>query len=74
MSTGHVQNPEVDFSKLQLLDEVLRHRAADPIQTNLLAFPNSGFADYEYFTGKALDRYTDAAAWHYTKANLRVVR
>lgn len=76
MSNNHAdENPEIDLSKFQLLHEVFRHRAADPIQTNLMAFPKSGFADYEYFTGKVLDRFTDAAAWHYyAKANLRTVR
>lgn len=75
MSNNHAdENPEIDLSNFQLLHEVFRHRAADPIQTNLMAFPKSGFADYEYFTGKILDRFTDAAAWHYAKVNLRTVR
>ena len=39
-----------------------------------MAFPRVGFADFEYFTGKALDQFTDAAAWHYAKANLKMVR
>ena len=74
MSNNHAENPAIDLSKFQLLHEVFRHRAVDPVQTNLIAFPKSGFADYEYFTGKVLDRYTDAAAWHYAKSNLRTVR
>ena len=67
-------NSEIDFSKFQLLHEVFRHRAADPIQTKLMAFPRVSFADFEYFTGNTLDRFTDAAAWHYAKANIRTVR
>lgn len=74
MSDYQTMNSEVDFSKFQLLHEVFRHRAADPIQTKLMAFPRFGFADYEYFTGRDLDQFTDAAAWHYAKANLRTVR
>lgn len=74
MSNGHAGNPEIELSKFQLLHDVFRHRAADPIQTPLMAFPKSGVADYEYFTGKVLDRFTDTAAWHYTKANLQTVR
>ena len=74
MADDHAKNPENDFSKFQLLHEVFRHRAADPIQVPLMAFPKSGFADYEYFTGEILDRFTDTAAWYYTKANLRTVR
>ena len=73
MSDDHVKNPEVDFSKFQLLHDVSRHRAADPVQTNLLAFPKSSFSDYEYFTGKTLDSFTNAAACCYTKMNLRMV-
>ena len=73
MAVDRAENPEIDFSKFQLLHDVFRHRAADPVQTNLLAFPKSSFADYEYFTGKILDRFTDAAAWRYTKMNLRMV-
>ena len=73
MSNYHKQNPETDFSNFQLLHELFRHRAADPIQTNLLAFPKLGFADYEYFTGESLDRFTDGAAWHYYKTNPRRV-
>ena len=74
MSDHQAINPETDFSKFQLLHEVFRHRAADPIQTKLMAFPRVGFADFEYFTGKTLDQFTDAAAWHYAKANLQIVR
>ena len=74
MSNNHADNPEIDLSRFQLLHEVFRYRAADPIQTNLMAFPKSGFADYEYFTGSVLDRFTDTAAWHYAKANIRTVR
>jgi len=73
-SNDHAENPEIDFSNFQLLHEVFRHRAADPIQLPLMAFPKSGFADYEHFTGKILDRFTDKAAWHYDKANLQTVR
>ena len=67
-------NSEIDFSKFQLLHEVFRHRAADPIQTKLMAFPRAGFKDFESFTGKALDQFTDSAAWYYAKANLQTVR
>ncbi|MCJ1381650.1 hypothetical protein MMC17_004761 [Xylographa soralifera] len=71
MSEVHKKNPEIDLSKFQLLHEVFRHRAADPVQVPLMAFPKLGFADYEYFTGKILDRFTDTAAWHYMKIRLR---
>ncbi|KAL6720006.1 hypothetical protein ACLMJK_001927 [Lecanora helva] len=67
-----LQNPPYDWSKFRLLDDVLRDRATDPVQRPLMAFPKSprGSDDFEYHTGKDLDRYTDEAAWFYTKANL----
>ncbi|KAL8940475.1 MAG: hypothetical protein Q9216_002804 [Gyalolechia sp. 2 TL-2023] len=63
-------NPPVDFSHFHLLDDVFRVRATDPVQVPLLAFPKSQAADFEYFTGKDLDRFTDEAAWYYSKADL----
>lgn len=65
---GEHGNPPVDLSQFHLLHQVLRIRAADPIQVPLLAFPKSlrGAADFEYFTGKDLVRLTDEAACHYS--------
>lgn len=66
-------NPPVDLAEYQLLHQVLRHRAADPIQVPLLAFPKRGYADYEYFTGADLYRFADCAASIYEKQGLRTV-
>ena len=73
---GDHQNPPVDFSDFRLANDVFRLRALDPVQMPLMAFPKSarGIADFEYYAGKDLDRFTDEAAWHYAKANLDVVR
>ena len=73
---GDLENPPYDFSKFRLLDDVFRQRATDPIQKPLMAFPRSprGVDDFEYHTGKDLDRYTDEAAWFYKRANLATVR
>ena len=67
------ENPPIDLSSFHLLHDVFRVRAADPIQVPLLAFPKTRAADFEYFTGKDLDRFTDAAAWHYVKAEMSMV-
>ena len=56
-------NSPVDVGKYQLLDQVFLHRAADPCQVPLLAFPKYHHADYEFFTGALLDRFTNCAAW-----------
>ena len=56
-------NSPVDIGKYRLLDQVFRHRAADPCQVPLLAFPKHNHADFEFFTGRQLDRFTDSAAW-----------
>ena len=68
-------SPADDLGTFNFLDEVFRCRAADKIQTPLMAFPKSerGAADFEYFNGQDLDRFTDRAAWHYTAENLRTV-
>ena len=66
-------NPPVDFSEFHLLHEVFRHRAADLHQGPLLAFPQQRHDDFEYFTGKDLDRYVDCAAWVYEGKSLRTV-
>lgn len=73
---GYLENPPYDYSKFRLLDDVFRQRALDPIQKPLMAFPRSprGVDDFEYHTGKDLDRYTDEAAWLYAKENLATVR
>ncbi|KAL9607296.1 MAG: hypothetical protein Q9167_007777 [Letrouitia subvulpina] len=70
--TKEHQNPPIDFSCNHLLHDVFRIRAADPIQTPLLAFPKSsrGIADFEYFTAKDLNRFTDTAAWWYRGAGI----
>ena len=69
------ENPPVDLSSFHLLHDVFRARAADPVQVPLLAFPRSprGAADFEYFTGKDLDRFTDEAAWYYATARIDTV-
>ena len=65
---------QADLEKFQLLDQVFRIRAADEVQTPLMAFPVLDVADFEYFTGKDLNLFTDQAAWHYTRLKLRTVR
>ena len=68
-----IVNPPVDFSKFRLLHEVFRHRAEDPLQTPIMAFPKHEHHDFEYFTAKDLDACTNRAAWLYEVRGLQVV-
>jgi hypothetical protein len=51
-------NPLVqEFGPLQVLDDLIRLRAADAVQHPILAYPHSDTdaASYVYYTGQALD-------------------
>jgi hypothetical protein len=60
---------------LQLLDDLIRQRAVDEDQTPLLAYPKSklGITDYEFFTGRELNRLVDAAAKALIKRGIKPV-
>ncbi|KAF5863750.1 hypothetical protein ETB97_009385 [Aspergillus alliaceus] len=50
------------FGRLHVLDDLIRLRAADPIQLPILAYPKPSHDDttsYEYFTGQDLDCMVD---------------
>lgn len=58
-------NPLVqEFGSLQVLDDLIRLRAADVVQYPILAYPrfDNDAACYEYYTGKQLDSMIDQAA------------
>ena len=50
--------------KIYTFDQLIRQRAVDEDQTPLFAYPKSrlGIIDYEFVTGKQLDRLVDGAA------------
>lgn len=52
------------FGPLNVLDDVIRHRASDRIQYPILAYPKyeNDPASYSYYTGKQLDAMIDQAA------------
>jgi acyl-CoA synthetase (AMP-forming)/AMP-acid ligase II len=60
---------------LQLLDDLIRERAVDEDQTPLLSYPKSklGITDYEFFTGKDLNRLVDGAAKALIKRGIKPV-
>ncbi|KAE8369995.1 hypothetical protein BDV27DRAFT_171705 [Aspergillus caelatus] len=50
------------FGRLHVLDDLIRLRAADPVQLPILAYPkpsNDDATSYEYFTGQDLDCMID---------------
>ncbi|PWY74330.1 NRPS-like enzyme [Aspergillus heteromorphus CBS 117.55] len=55
------------FGRLHLLDDLIRLRAADPIQHPILAYPypspDGEPVSYEYFTGQDLDCMVDQAVY-----------
>lgn len=66
-------NPPVNLTEYRLFHQVLRHRAADPCQVPLVAFPKTGNADFEYFTAVDLYRFANCAASLYEERGLRAV-
>lgn len=56
--------PRVQEKKLYTFDDVIRERAEDLDQVPLVAYPKAkdGVDDYEFFTGKELNRLVDGAA------------
>lgn len=56
--------PKVEEKKLYTFDDVIRERAEYLDQVPLIAYPKTkdGVDDYEFFTGKELNRLVDGAA------------
>ncbi|KAJ5739998.1 hypothetical protein N7533_012782 [Penicillium manginii] len=52
------------FGQLHVLDDLIRHRAADFVQQPILAYPNSAqdAASYSYYTGQDIDQMVDQIA------------
>ncbi|CAG8129870.1 unnamed protein product [Penicillium olsonii] len=53
-----------EFGQLHVLDDLIRLRAEDDIQTPILAYPSSNgeAASYTYYTGQQMDRMIDETA------------
>ncbi|KAF7617528.1 putative NRPS-like enzyme [Aspergillus flavus] len=64
-AAANITDPEqliARFGRLHVLDDLIRLRAADPVQLPILAYPkpsNDDEASYEYFTGQDLDCMVD---------------
>jgi hypothetical protein len=63
------------FGRLSLIDDIIRRRAQDEEQVPILGYPRyeDNAAEYEYFTGKDLDRMVDAACRALVEDGFKVV-
>ena len=61
--------------KIYTFDQLIRQRAVDIDQTPLFAYPKSqlGVSDYEFITGKDLNRLVDGAAKAFVEAGIQPV-
>ncbi|KAL9625656.1 MAG: hypothetical protein Q9160_000370 [Pyrenula sp. 1 TL-2023] len=60
---GDAEITSADNAGIQTLDELIRRRSEESIQIPLLAYPESkqGLTDYEFFSGKDINRLIDGA-------------
>lgn len=63
-SSGPSDSLVKKFGQLNVLDDLIRHRAADFLQQPILAYPNSELdaASFSYYTGQDLDQMIDQIA------------
>ena len=65
-----------EFGQLHVLDDLIRLRAKDDIQTPILAYPscNGEAASYTYYNGQQMDRMIDETAKRLMEDGFRSVR
>ncbi|KAI0466492.1 hypothetical protein F4859DRAFT_526594 [Xylaria cf. heliscus] len=73
LTQDHVRNLYREFGELRVLDDIVRHRAADNPPTPILAYPRlaNSVDDYEKFTGQQLNRFVDGAVKHFLSRGLK---
>ncbi|KAH6650756.1 putative NRPS-like enzyme, partial [Chaetomium tenue] len=72
LTQDRVQELYQKYGDLKVLDDIIRHRASDEIQTPILGYPRypDRVDDYECFTGKQLDSFIDGAVKKYQSLGL----
>ncbi|KAL9105618.1 MAG: hypothetical protein Q9227_009230 [Pyrenula ochraceoflavens] len=67
---------EPDNTGVQTLDELIRRRASDDVQTPILAYPRSpqSVDEFEFLSGNDVDRFVGNAAITLTKLGLETTR
>lgn len=75
LSQECIQSLYDEFGELKVLDDIIRHRAADDVQVPILGYPRfeDSVDDYELFTGKQLDRFIDLAIEKLVSSGLKPV-
>lgn len=76
LTEEHVQELYDTFGELRVLDDIIRHRAADDPPAPILGYPKSEDTvnEYENFTGKELDQFVDGAVKYLLESGLKPVR
>lgn len=75
LSHEHFQRLYEEFGELKVLDDIIRHRAADDPPVPILGYPRFEHSvdDYELFTGKKLDILVDAAVKYFIASGFEPV-
>lgn len=75
LSQERVEQLYQEFGELKVLDDVIRHRAADSPAVPILGYPRFKHSvdDYELFTGKQLDLFIDNAVQYFIKCGFEPV-
>ncbi|KAK4186654.1 hypothetical protein QBC35DRAFT_257040 [Podospora australis] len=73
LTADHLQHLYKTFGDLKVLDDIIRHRAADDPPSHILGYPRTDDSvdDYEHFTGKQLDAFIDGACKRYMSLGLK---
>ncbi|KAJ8113813.1 hypothetical protein ONZ43_g5059 [Nemania bipapillata] len=73
LTQEHVQQLYREFGELAVIDDIIRHRAADNPPAPILAYPRTprSVDDYEKFTGKQLNQFVDGAVKYFLSHGLR---
>lgn len=60
---GDAEIPPADNSGIRTLDQLVRRRGEENVQTPIIAYPKSerGLTDYEHFSGRDINRFVDGA-------------
>ncbi|KAI1640226.1 hypothetical protein F4809DRAFT_591978 [Biscogniauxia mediterranea] len=74
ISTEVVEDRIRQFGRLWMMDDLIRERARDEVQVPILGYPkyDDSASEYEFFTGKDLDRMVDEACRALVKMGLEV--
>lgn len=75
VSQEYIQKLYDELGDLKVLDDIVRHRAADKVQVPILGYPKSesSVSDYELFTGQQLDSFIDATVKYLLASGLKAV-